>query len=219
METPKPIGYWLKHLHNLLERQFEEALADVDQGLGRRHWQVLNVLYADSCGPAELERALAPFWAEGGPDLEEVLHGEGGLSPRGWIRRSSVLVSLTDEGYEAFHKIASRIERTRETVLTGLSAEDYAETIRVLSVMAANVERALRIPELLGGGGCRTGALRRSLRSHHATGGPFPSSHSPTPRHCSLSSRPGTGRPIRATGMKNPICPSTAASVMSSRSS
>lgn len=146
MDTPKPIGYWLKHLHNLLEKQFEEALADVDPNLGRRHWQVLNVLYGGARGIGELELALEPFWAEGGPDLEEVLHGEAGLSPRGWIRRSSVIVSLTDDGYEAFHKIAARIDRTRETVMTGLSAEDYAETIRVLTVMSANVERALRLP-------------------------------------------------------------------------
>ncbi|GAB4002994.1 hypothetical protein GCM10029992_42960 [Glycomyces albus] len=49
MDTPKPIGYWLKHLHNLMERQFEAALADLD--MGRRHWQVLNVLYGGARTP------------------------------------------------------------------------------------------------------------------------------------------------------------------------
>ncbi len=75
-----------------------------------------------------------------------MLHGEGGLSPRGWIRRSDLLVGLSYEGYDAYQKVASRVEETRETILTGISAEQYAETLRVLSVMSSNIERALRRP-------------------------------------------------------------------------
>ncbi|WP_035737746.1 hypothetical protein [Glycomyces arizonensis] len=145
MDTPKPIGYWLKHLDNLMERQFQAALEDFS--LDRRHWQVLNVLYGGARSPEELERALAPFWGEEeGVDMEAVLHGEGGLSPRGWIRRSDVVVGLSYDGYDAYQKIAARVEETRDTILTDVSAEQYAETIRVLSVMASNIERALRRP-------------------------------------------------------------------------
>lgn len=144
MDTPKPIGYWLKHLDNLLEQQFQAALEDL--ALGRRHWQVLNVLYGGACFFTELERELSPFWDEEGPDLEAVLHGEDGLIPRGWIRRSELMVGLSHEGYEAYQKVAWRVEETREIVMTGLSAEQYAETIRVLSTMASNIEWALRLP-------------------------------------------------------------------------
>lgn len=144
MDTPKPIGYWLKHLHDLLERQFEAALEDL--ALGRRHWQVLNVLYGGARTAEELKETLAPFWDGEGPDLEEVLHGPDGLSPRGWIDGTATLVGLSDKGYMAYREVAARIDRTRQIILTGLSAEQYAETIRVLSTMAANIERDLRIP-------------------------------------------------------------------------
>jgi hypothetical protein len=42
MDTPKPLGYWLQHLHNLLETHFTLALADL--GSNRREWQLLNTL-------------------------------------------------------------------------------------------------------------------------------------------------------------------------------
>ncbi|MCH7230868.1 hypothetical protein L0U85_08395 [Glycomyces sp. L485] len=144
MDTPKPIGYWLKHLDNLLELQFQASLEDL--ALNRRHWQVLNVLYGGARSAEELGQALSPFWDEDGPDLETILHGEDGLSPRGWIRRSAILIGLSNDGYDAYQKVAARIEEARETILDGLSAEQYAETIRVLSVMASNIERALRSP-------------------------------------------------------------------------
>ena len=56
------------------------------------------------------------------------------------------MVGLSHEGYEAYQKVAWRVEETREIVMTGLSAEQYAETIRVLSTMASNIEWALRLP-------------------------------------------------------------------------
>ncbi|WP_460542844.1 MarR family winged helix-turn-helix transcriptional regulator [Glycomyces halotolerans] len=144
MDTPKPIGYWLKHLDNLMEQQFEVALEDL--GLGRRHWQVLNLLFGGARTPDDLEETLEPFWSGGGPTLESVLDGPQGLITRGWAKRGPILVSLTGDGFEAYRDIAVRVESTRETILTGLSAEQYAETIRVLSVMSANIERSLRKP-------------------------------------------------------------------------
>ncbi|WP_199035129.1 MarR family winged helix-turn-helix transcriptional regulator [Glycomyces salinus] len=144
MDTPKPIGYWLKHLHNLMERQFEAALADLD--MGRRHWQVLNVLYGGARTPDELDLALEPFWEGDGPTLETILDGRDGLVTCGWVKRGPLLLSLSDDGYEAYREVAARIDRTRATIMAGLSAEEYAETIRVLSVMSANIERSLRKP-------------------------------------------------------------------------
>lgn len=140
----KPIGYWLKHLHNLLESQFERALAD--GGMGRRDWQVLNSLRAGPRSRAELRRALLPFWDEGEPDLHDVLDGSGGLAARSWVRDRDGAIALTDEGRAAHEAARRRVERTRTVVLGELTPGEYAETVRVLSVMAANVERELASP-------------------------------------------------------------------------
>ncbi|WP_067172411.1 hypothetical protein [Microtetraspora niveoalba] len=141
MDAPKPIGYWLKHLHNLLEKQFDATLADL--GLGRRHWQILNTLARGEATRDELAAALAPFWTQGEPDLERVLED---VTARGWTRpgRSQRnLLALSDEGRAAHAHIAARVDATRAAVLKDLTPEQYAETVRILSVMAGNVEADL----------------------------------------------------------------------------
>ncbi|MET7641092.1 MarR family transcriptional regulator [Streptomyces sp. NPDC005438] len=139
MDTPRPIGYWLKHLHDLLETQLDTTLADLD--LSRRHWQVLNTLGQGRRTTPELREALAPFRQEGARHLDDVLDD---LATRGWIRvEDDDLATLTDAGHAAHAQVAARIHQTRATVLDGLTAEQYAETVRVLSVMSRNVETAL----------------------------------------------------------------------------
>ncbi|MGI5508729.1 MarR family winged helix-turn-helix transcriptional regulator [Streptomyces sp. CA-106131] len=142
MEAPKPIGYWLKHLHNLLEKQFDATLADV--GLGRRHWQILNTLARGHAMRDELMEALAPFWTQDEPDLDKVLED---VTARGWTRPGlpveANLLALTDEGRAAHADIAARVETTRAAVLKGLTVEQYTETVRILSVMAGNIEADL----------------------------------------------------------------------------
>jgi hypothetical protein len=133
MDAPKPIGYWLKHLDNLLDEQFGATLAGLD--VSRRDWQVLNTL---SRGQG-LEVALAPFWAAGEPGLSEVL---AALQQRGWTATDEPL-ALTDAGRAAHTDLAHRIDETRGTLLNGLTREQYGETVRVLSVMATNVEEDL----------------------------------------------------------------------------
>ncbi|MCT2589093.1 MarR family transcriptional regulator [Streptomyces sp. N2-109] len=140
----KPIGYWLKHLHGLLEKQFDVTLADL--GLGRRDWQVLHSLDGGPRTRDDLRQALAPFWAEGEVDLEEVLEGDEGLRARGWVDfdgGAGEALTLTGSGRAAHAEAEVRIGRMRAAVTAGLSAEQYGETVRVLSVMAANVEADL----------------------------------------------------------------------------
>ncbi len=140
MNAPKPIGYWLKHLHNLLEKQFDATLANL--GLGRRHWQILNTLSRREATRDELAAALAPFWTEGEPDLDGVLQ-----ELTGWIRTGAPLagdtLALSDDGRAAHEHMAARIDATRATVLKGLTPDQYTETVRILSVMAGNVESEL----------------------------------------------------------------------------
>ncbi|MEV6230755.1 hypothetical protein AB0L88_23130 [Saccharopolyspora shandongensis] len=136
MDAPKPIGYWLKHLHDLLERHFDATLADL--AIGRRHWQVLNTLSRGEATRDELAEALAPFWAGGEPGLDEVLR-----ELAGWTTGAGGPLALSDDGRVAHERIAARIHANRAAVLNGLTADQYAETVRILSVMAANVEAAL----------------------------------------------------------------------------
>ncbi|MFI6579257.1 MarR family winged helix-turn-helix transcriptional regulator [Nocardiopsis sp. NPDC050513] len=138
MDVPRPIGYWLKHLHDLLERRFESTLDDL--GLGRRHWQVLTTLSRGPSSRDDLERDLAPFRARGAADLDAVL---AELADRGRIRRDGDGLALTDEGRAVHTAAAARVEDTRAALLTGVTPEQYAETVRILSVMAANAEAGL----------------------------------------------------------------------------
>ena len=52
-------------------------------------------------------------------------------------------LTLTEQGREAHRTAAERVGETRQLLLHGLTPEQYAETVRVLSVMAGNVEAAL----------------------------------------------------------------------------
>ncbi|MEO6088324.1 MAG: MarR family transcriptional regulator, partial [Umezawaea sp.] len=71
----KPIGYWLKHLDELIDTAFEAALGDVQ----RREWQVLNVLAVGETDEAGVVAALRPFSLEGA--LERLV-GQGWVEGR-----------------------------------------------------------------------------------------------------------------------------------------
>jgi hypothetical protein len=144
--TDKPIGYWLKHLHNLIEAQFDATLADL--GLGRRQWQVLNMLSGLAQTRAEVERGLAPFWQDAGPQLDAILDGPDGLVTRRWVADDAAgdALVLTEQGRTGHRSVAGRVGETRATVLQGLTTQQYTDTVRILSVMAGNIESALAKP-------------------------------------------------------------------------
>lgn len=147
--TDRPIGYWLKHLHNLIEAQFDATLTDL--GLGRRHWQILNLLSGAAQTRAQIEQALAPFWQAPAPALDAILDGREGLVTRGWVAykahgaagAAGDALALTEQGRTAYSGVAARVGETRGRLVRGLTAEQYAETVRILSVMAGNLETAL----------------------------------------------------------------------------
>ncbi|MFU8851531.1 MarR family winged helix-turn-helix transcriptional regulator [Micromonospora sp. SL1-18] len=139
--TDKPIGYWLKHLHNLIDEQFDATLGDL--GLDRRQWQILNVLSRAARSRDEIEQALAPFWPDGVPQLGAILDGADGLVTRGWVGYDGDTITLTEQGRAAHRTAAERVGETRQLLLRGLTPEQYAETVRILSVMAGNIEAAL----------------------------------------------------------------------------
>ncbi|MEU2626210.1 MarR family transcriptional regulator [Kitasatospora sp. NPDC007106] len=138
--TDRPIGHWLKHLHDLLEDGFAADLADL--GVDRHRWQALHTLAGGPHTPDGLAAALAPFRADaragdGGP-----LYGPDGLVARGWAEPADGgAFRLTAAGRDLHDAVEARVAELRTAVLAGLTRDQYAETVRVLAVMAGNLER------------------------------------------------------------------------------
>jgi len=131
-----PIGYWLKHLDRLIDATLDGALAD--RGLGRRHWQALNVLRDGPQDAAGLAEALRPFWTEGAATPDDVV---AELARRGWVAGADAgRWALTPDGQAAHGELAGRIGGRRRRMMDGLTAEDYRATVAVLRRMAGNLE-------------------------------------------------------------------------------
>ncbi|MEV7092878.1 MarR family winged helix-turn-helix transcriptional regulator [Amycolatopsis sp. NPDC051045] len=129
----KPLGWWLRHLHELLESSMARTLDA--ESLTRRHWQVLNTIALGARTPEQVDTAMAPFVA-----------GEGSMAPkvtdlrsRGWVTEDG---TLTDEGREAHARVEERIAAFRTKVVEGISEDDYRTTLRTLERCAANLEAA-----------------------------------------------------------------------------
>ncbi|MCU7824048.1 MarR family transcriptional regulator [Kitasatospora sp. DSM 101779] len=138
--TRRPIGYWLKHLHDLLEDGFAADLADL--GVDRRQWQALHTLAGGPLAPDGLAAALAPFWPDARAGVDSLLHGPAGLVARGWAEPAGGgAVRLTDAGHDLHGVVETRVAELRTAVLAGLTRDQYAETVGVLAVMADNLER------------------------------------------------------------------------------
>jgi hypothetical protein len=138
MDAPRPLGYWLQHLHNLLEEQFVMVLSDL--GVDRRQWQLLNTLSRDRRTREDLKDALAPFLTRGEPTVDHALNY---LTARGWVAESDAMIALTQQGVAAHAELSQRVDQTRRVALDGLTPDQYTETVRILTLMAANVETAI----------------------------------------------------------------------------
>ena len=131
----KPIGYWLKTLDRLIDENFDRALAA--EGVQRRHWQILNIVTTSPATRAKIAGALDPFWTEGAITVDEILDD---MTRRGWITGQEPR-QLTDAGEAALDAIRERTN-LREKIMTGLTAEQYTQTVAVLEQMAANLTSA-----------------------------------------------------------------------------
>jgi DNA-binding MarR family transcriptional regulator len=130
------IGYWLKHLDRLIEDTFSRTL--VEQGLTRRHWQVLNTLARGPASPAELIKALDPFLRDDQAGQSTVV---ADLIDRDWISRDhDGRLRLTRPGRTAHQRTQEQVQQTRELMVHGISAGEYTAAIDILSRMAANLE-------------------------------------------------------------------------------
>jgi DNA-binding MarR family transcriptional regulator len=131
----RPIGYWIKHLHDLVEGSLDDLLAD--QGLTRRHWQVLNVVVTGPLTLDDLDTTLAPFLDDRRPSLRPLTDD---LRERGWVEGDE-WVTLTAAGIRAHEDLRRRVSTDRARLTEGIGAEEYLATIDVLTRMSANLTR------------------------------------------------------------------------------
>jgi hypothetical protein len=128
----KPLGWWLRHVHELLESSMAQALEA--ESLTRRHWQVLNTIALGVRTPEEVDAQLAPFVTTEGSMVTKVAD----LRVRGWIAEDEL--ALTEAGREAHARVEERIKAFRVSSMDGISDDDYRTTVRTLERCAANLE-------------------------------------------------------------------------------
>jgi hypothetical protein len=126
----KPLGWWLRHVHELLESSMAQVLET--ESLTRRHWQVLNTIGHGARTPEEVDAAMAPFVTAEGSMAPKVAD----LRARGWVAGNG---ELTEAGRDAHARVEERIEAFRTVVTDSISDDDYRTTIRTLERCAANL--------------------------------------------------------------------------------
>jgi DNA-binding MarR family transcriptional regulator len=134
-DSERPIGYWLKKLDRLIDRQFELQLSTAR--LSRRQWQVLSLLENNPRSVPELEAELEPFLKGAAQELSDAL---AGLVTRGWAESRDNIVNLTETGRAQFEIVKATAAEVRQTLMRGIPSEEYRTTIDVLARMAANLE-------------------------------------------------------------------------------
>ncbi|GAA0635946.1 MarR family winged helix-turn-helix transcriptional regulator [Sporichthya brevicatena] len=133
--TDRPLGYWVKHLDNLLETSLDRVLAR--SGIRRRHWQVLNVLREGPRDRAQIAEAMLAFWLPASVTQTDVVDD---LVRRGWAEIDGDLYALTSDGEEAHSRVSLDVATLRAQVTQGFSADEYAAVVNALARMAENLE-------------------------------------------------------------------------------
>jgi len=129
----KPLGWWLRHVHELLESSMTQALEA--ESLTRRHWQVLNTIALGARTSADVDTTMSPFVAEDGPMAPKI----SDLRERGWVTEGDDF-TLTGEGRAAHARVEERVQAFRASVTHDISDDDYVTTTKTLERCAANLE-------------------------------------------------------------------------------
>ncbi|MFE3190267.1 MarR family winged helix-turn-helix transcriptional regulator [Nocardia sp. NPDC059240] len=135
--TPKPIGYWFKHIDKTLEDNFVALLAA--DGLRRRHWQIMHTLSGGPLDATALDVALSPFLNPQDPTATPYV---AALAERGWVLIDATGThSLSADGVTAHANLFERIQIQRRAVTEGLTDDDYRTLLDLLQRVSANVDR------------------------------------------------------------------------------
>jgi len=133
-----PIGYWLKHVDEVITSHVNQVLHD--NGFTRFRWQVLNILYeGDSTTRNKVFEIMKSFI--NADQLDEFLNGfvqEGWLVKRG--DGETVELALTEAGKTKREEIFRLQSEVRRRAMLGISDQEYATVIDVLQRMVYNLE-------------------------------------------------------------------------------
>lgn len=135
MDTPRPIGYWLKLVDRLIDEQFASTLED--HGVTRRQWQLLNVLSREPATVEQLDAAVAPFLSA--DDTESSTEHLTELIDSAWVDATPTGYELTERGRTAFEKLEEVVAVQRTAIAEGVTPEQYEQTVVVLERMARNL--------------------------------------------------------------------------------
>lgn len=134
--VPRPLGYWVKHIHDGLEGNLAAAVGDL--GLDRRLWQILDTVAHGPIDVSATAEALAPFVGQGrdaiGPRLAALV--ECGAI----IADASGRHTLTDLGAELHAEAADRVHAARLATMRGFSDEEFGTLLDLLRRVASNVD-------------------------------------------------------------------------------
>ncbi|MEU1958053.1 hypothetical protein [Nocardia sp. NPDC019255] len=133
MAIHRGIGYWLVELDRLINERFDEDLAS--GGFSRRRWQVTHSLADVPQRADDIRDALDTFWTDDSEWPAEL----AALVADGLVRDDAGLLSLTERGRRTHDEAFVRIARRRKQLAEGISDEQFAETMRILQRMVANL--------------------------------------------------------------------------------
>lgn len=134
--TPeRSLAGWLKHVDGLLDAALDVTLKN--NGLRRRHWQVLLTLRSGPCSRADIAEALLPFWVAASVTQTDVVDD---LVRRDWAATDGSTYTLTAEGESAYARISADVDALRARALDGVDPEHLDITLAVLARVAANLE-------------------------------------------------------------------------------
>ena len=134
MADQRPIGYWLKLVDNLIEKQFAMTLDE--HGVTRRQWQLLNVLARSQATIEQLDEAIAPFTDGTAESAAEHLSE---LIESAWVDATPDGYELTERGRTAFSTLAEVVGKQRAAIAQGIDESEYSATVSVLERMARNL--------------------------------------------------------------------------------
>ena len=139
MDTPRPIGFWLKLVDRLIDEQFASTLEE--HGVTRRQWQLLGVLSIEPATVEQLDAAVAPFLSAppGESEPESSVEHLTELIDSAWVDATPTGYELTERGRVAFDKLAEVVAVNRTAATEGLTPEQYTETLAVLEKVARNL--------------------------------------------------------------------------------
>jgi hypothetical protein len=119
----RPLGYWLRVVDGLLDREFAAALDA--EGISRRDWMALNVLSGDIDAPEVRERLIRR-----GKRLR-------GLEERGWVQEhGDGTWSLTDLGRAERERVGAIVDGIRSRVTGAVGDDAYAAMTASLEAIA-----------------------------------------------------------------------------------